>query len=157
MNTITTVAYFKETCYVNNNDDIYIHTYSLSSSSSSSRLSIDIVLFVLLRDTSYRINNRYPGHNSHLLLLYKKETEKHNMYCCVKICFTSAVLLADCIEYNKHRTLYSPLTRASTVPHGRTSGTSTTDGMRWIQISLDNTIRRLSAKCNRLSALAFDW
>ena len=49
-----------------------------SSSSSSSRLSNvhDIVLLVLLRDTSCRLYNRYPGHNSHLLLHYKKTTRK---------------------------------------------------------------------------------
>ena len=49
-----------------------------ASSSSSSRLSNvhDIVLLVLLRDTSCRLYNRYPGHNSHLLLHYKKTTRK---------------------------------------------------------------------------------
>ena len=144
---------------MNDNDDIhtYINTYSLSfsssSSSSSSRLFIDSVLIVFFRDTSCRLDNRYFGHNSHLLLLYKrkKKKEKH-MYRCVKICFTSAVLLADCIDFNKHRTLYSPLTFSEC--DGVTAGRSTTNGMRWNQISLDNTIRRVFAKWTRLSALA---
>ena len=97
INATTTVAYFKITWCVNDIDDIhtYMHTYSLSSSSSSSssRLFIDILQPVILRGISYRINNRYPGHKSHLLLLYKKEKEKHNMYCGVKICFTSANII----------------------------------------------------------------
>merc|ERR1711865_406288 len=40
------------------------------SSSSSSRLFIYISYCRLYHDISYRINNRYPGHNSHLLLLF---------------------------------------------------------------------------------------
>ena len=55
------------------------------------------------------------------------------MYRCVKICFASAALLENCIDYNKHRPLYSPLTL-----HWMIHGRSKTDGMRLIQISLDN-------------------
>ena len=61
--------------------------------SSSSRLSNDILLLVFSRGISCCLDNHYPGHNSHLLLLYKKEKEKHNMYCGVKICFTSANII----------------------------------------------------------------
>ena len=69
------------------------------------------------------------------------------MYRCVKICFTSAVL-SDCIDYNKHHTLYSPLTPAAR------KDPPTTDGMLWIQISLDHTLRRLVAQWTRFSVLA---
>ena len=91
---------------MNDNDDIhtYINIYSLafssSSSSSSSRLFIDSVLVVLHRDNSCLLDNRYPGHNSHLLLLYKKEKEKHNMYCCVKICSTNTNTLYGLLKQN---------------------------------------------------------
>ena len=69
------------------------------------------------------------------------------MYRCVKICFTSAVL-SDCIDYNKDRTLYLPLTPAAR------KDPPTTDGMLWIQISLDHTLRRLVAQWTRFSVLA---
>ena len=124
----------------------YIHILlSFSSFSLSSRLFIDILQPVLLRSISYPINNGIHATIVTFDSSIKKEEKKH-MYRCVKICFTSAVLLADCIDYNTHRSLYSLLTLA---------GRSTTDGMRWIQISLDNTVRRVpAAKWTRLSALA---
>ena len=55
----------------------------------------------------------------------------------------------------KNCTLYSPLTLHYVCIKVEDSfGRSTTDGMRWIQNSLDHTIRCLSAKGTRLSALA---
>ena len=53
-----------------------------ASSSSSSRLSNDILLLVFSRGISCCLDNRYPGHNSHLLLLYKKEKEKTYVLLC---------------------------------------------------------------------------
>lgn len=71
----TTVTYgyrcgrtINTTCCVNDTGDI--HTCSLSSSlfSSISCLFIDIVLIVSFRGISCCLDNRYFGHNSHLLL-----------------------------------------------------------------------------------------
>ena len=96
----TTVTYgyrcgrtINTTCCVNDTGDI--HTCSLSSSlfSSISCLFIDIVLIVSFRGISCCLDNRYFGHNSHLLLHYKKKKKRENRYCCVKICFTSATTL----------------------------------------------------------------
>ena len=50
-------------------------------SSSSSRLFIDILRILLHRDTSCCLDNRYFGHNSHLLLHYKKRTRKYGLLC----------------------------------------------------------------------------
>ena len=60
-------------CYMNDNDDIHTCTSSPTSSSSSSRLFIDILHPVFLRGISCRLDNHYSGHNSHLLLLYKRK------------------------------------------------------------------------------------
>ena len=64
-------------------DDTKEEANSNVRASSSSRLSNvhDIVLLVFLRDTSCRLYNRYPGHNSHLLLHYKKTTRKYELLC----------------------------------------------------------------------------
>ena len=75
---------------------IYIHTYSLSSSyhylvsclSTSCFLCYSVILH-----TGYTIVILATIVTFHSSI--KKKQKKHNMYCYVKICFTSAVLLAD--------------------------------------------------------------
>ena len=81
-----------------------------------------------------------------------KEKGKTYVLLCEDLLYecTSAVL-ADCIDYTKHRTLYSPLTLSVRIIRCLISPVgSTTDSMWWIQIVLDNTIRRLSTKYRQL-------
>ena len=62
-------------------DDMKKEADIVCASSSSSALFIDILLLVFFRDTSCFLDNRYFGHNNHLLLHYIKKRKPNVMLC----------------------------------------------------------------------------
>ena len=77
----------KRSCFIVDDDtkeeanNVCASSSSSSSSSSCSRLFTDILRLLLHRDTSCCLDNRYFGHNSHLLLHYKKKKRKYGLLC----------------------------------------------------------------------------